>query len=157
MNNVCPSCKAEYKISAKHIGRSIRCKHCDLELHVTSVGLVRASSDHSIPITRTESVAIEKSDVMYDYLTYRKMIIPILVPVMFWLGAFISVAFGILLFVTSFNVRDGGTQFIQCLIGLAYIIIGPIIIRIWCELMIVVFRIYESLVEIKVLVKNRNS
>ncbi|MBA4186656.1 MAG: hypothetical protein C0467_01420 [Planctomycetaceae bacterium] len=40
MNNACPSCDAVYAVSAKDVGRKIRCKKCGTALRVDDSGLV---------------------------------------------------------------------------------------------------------------------
>jgi hypothetical protein len=55
-------------------------------------------------------------------------------------GCWVSGAFGM---ITGFNARERGAEMI--LIGLAVIILGPFVLRIYCEMVIVIFRINESL------------
>ncbi len=78
---------------------------------------------------------------MNEYLTFEKMIAPVIIQVIFWVAAVVVVLGGI---VTLFS--GGFSGFLE---GLLIIIIGPFIVRIYCELLIVVFRIYDHIREIR--------
>lgn len=75
---------------------------------------------------------------MSDYLAFKKMITPLIVQVIFWIGVVLAV-FGGLFFV----MND------QALQGLLMIIFGPIIWRVYCEMLIVLFSISDTLTDIK--------
>ena len=73
---------------------------------------------------------------MGEYLSFKKLITPALIQVLFWLaviGNTISAIF-----------YSGG--FFE---GLAVLIVGPILIRIFCEGLIVIFEINNTLTEIR--------
>lgn len=74
---------------------------------------------------------------MNDYLTFKKMITPILIQGLFWLGVVGCVISGLFMFSQSF------------ITGLLTILLGPIVVRLYCELIIVIFSINDSLNEIK--------
>jgi hypothetical protein len=74
---------------------------------------------------------------MEEYLKFRKMITPLLIQVLFWLGIVIVV---IAALVMMFGHGIGG--FVG---GLVYLVAGPIFVRVYCELIIVLFRIFEEL------------
>jgi hypothetical protein len=74
---------------------------------------------------------------MGEYLTFEKMIAPVVIQVIFWIGVVGVVIAGLVtLFSSSF------------LAGLATIILGPLVIRIYCEILLVFFRILDNLREI---------
>ncbi len=75
---------------------------------------------------------------MNEFLKFQKMIAPIVIQILFWISIVANVIFA---FVTMF-----GTSF---WLGLGILILGPIIIRLYFELLIVIFKIYETLKEIK--------
>jgi hypothetical protein len=77
---------------------------------------------------------------MNEFLSFRKMITPIFIQFIFWLFVVLMVISGL---VTMFN---GG---ISILAGLLIMIIGPFMARIYCELLIILFRIYDELVAIR--------
>lgn len=76
---------------------------------------------------------------MKDFLTFRRMLTPIMIQLIFWVGVIVCIISGI---VTLFT--DAGI-----LRGLQTLILGPIIVRIACELIILFFRINETLTDIK--------
>ncbi|HLU49727.1 MAG TPA: DUF4282 domain-containing protein [Planctomycetota bacterium] len=75
---------------------------------------------------------------MEDYLKFRKMITPVLIQVIFWLGIVMIVIASI-----------GAMIQIGVLLGLPVLIFAPIFWRVQCELIIVVFRILDELVRIR--------
>jgi len=75
---------------------------------------------------------------MKDILSFKKMITPLFIEAIFYLGVLFVVAGGLIALFHHLYVT-----------GIFMIIICPIIIRIFCELMILMFRIYDRLVEIR--------
>ncbi|MBP1971360.1 hypothetical protein J2Z83_003499 [Virgibacillus natechei] len=71
-----------------------------------------------------------------EFISFNKMLTPTLIKIVFWLGVAISVLPGLLM------MFDGGFSVI---IGLILIAFGPLMVRIYCELLIVIFKIHESL------------
>jgi hypothetical protein len=68
-----------------------------------------------------------------DVLFFDKMIVPRIIQVLYWVLVVVVLLSGIV------------TLFQSALTGLGLIIFGPLFIRIYCELMIVLFKINESL------------
>ena len=89
---------------------------------------------------------------MEDFLAFRKMITPIIIQVLFWVGVAFSVIVGLIQIGSSFGRYGGGFSFLG---GLLVIIIGPIMARIYCELLILIFRMYDTLLEIKALLSKK--
>ena len=89
---------------------------------------------------------------MEDFLAFRKMITPIIIQVLFWVGVAFSVIVGLIQIANSFGRYGGGFSFLG---GLLIIIIGPIMARIYCELLILIFRMYDTLLEIKALLSKK--
>jgi hypothetical protein len=85
--------------------------------------------------------------MMEDYLSFRKMITPVIIQVIFWIGA-VAVAIYALwqIFTGATASYEGGALVLR---GLVTLVLGPFIWRIYCEVMIVLFRINETLTEIK--------
>ncbi len=75
---------------------------------------------------------------MGDFLRFETMITPILIQVIFWLSVVFCIVVGIIVMVVSDegNARLG---------GLVLFIFGPIIARIYAEVLIVVFRMNDHL------------
>jgi hypothetical protein len=77
---------------------------------------------------------------MNEFLSFRKMITPIFIQVIFWLFVVLAVISAL---VTMFQ---GG---VNILFGLIFLVVGPFLARIYCELLIILFRIYDELVAIR--------
>jgi hypothetical protein len=75
---------------------------------------------------------------MEEFLSFRKMITPLIIQIIFWIGAAVSVILGL-------GIMFHGTF----ILGLMYVILGPLMVRIYCELIILLFRIYDVLNDIK--------
>ncbi|HAZ30891.1 TPA: hypothetical protein DCY65_04910 [Candidatus Acetothermia bacterium] len=84
---------------------------------------------------------------MQEYLTFRKMITPVAIQIIFWVGVLGCVIMGLVSIAGGAAARVGGGMMV--LTGILMILLGPIAVRIWCEVLIVVFRILDALVEIR--------
>ncbi len=76
-----------------------------------------------------------------DFFAFKTMIAIPVIMVLFWLGVAWSIIAGI-----AMMFRVGGLS--GFCTGVAVILFGPFIVRIYCEFLIVVFRINETLTEI---------
>jgi Domain of unknown function (DUF4282) len=81
---------------------------------------------------------------MNDFLAFRRMITPIIIQIIFWIFAIGFFIGGIVTIATS---DDGGAA--QIVSGIFLIILGPLFVRIACEMVILFFRMNETLTEIK--------
>ena len=88
-----------------------------------------------------------KSEKVDDFIKFRKMITPVIIQVLFWVGAAMTVLAGLFAMASSFGHYGGGAG--TFLGGLFIIILGPVAVRIYCELLILLFRMNETLTEIK--------
>jgi uncharacterized protein DUF4282 len=73
-----------------------------------------------------------------DFISFRKMVTPVIIQVIFWVGVVVCVLGGL-------GSVIGG----RALYGLFLIVLGPIIVRIECELLILLFRIHDAVQEIR--------
>jgi hypothetical protein len=69
------------------------------------------------------------------------MITPKIITFIYWLLLLVDVGYSLS---TMFSGYEGFT-FTKFIMGLVYMVIGAVAIRIWCELMIVIFKINENL------------
>ena len=75
---------------------------------------------------------------MNEYVSFQKMITPALIQIIFWIMLVVAV------------ITALGTMFGKSLVlGLIMLVLGPIMVRVYCELLIVVFRINENLAAIR--------
>lgn len=86
---------------------------------------------------------------MLDFLSFRRMLIPYLVQVLFWCGTAVCVFGGILIMAGKASTpMVGGVHVDNRFVGgLIVLLGGPLVIRLWCEVLVVVFRINETLTE----------
>lgn len=80
---------------------------------------------------------------MKEYIQFDKMITPTIIKFIFWAGVGLSVLFGLITIISGATSNFGGGA--QVLIGLVTIVLGPLVVRIYCELLIVLFKMHESL------------
>ncbi len=84
---------------------------------------------------------------MKDFLTFRTMLTPIIIQIVFWVGAVIAVLLGLVYLAKGAQAQYGGAPFI--LWGLLLLLFGPLLVRLYCEIFIVFFRINDTLTEIR--------
>ena len=82
-----------------------------------------------------------------DFLAFRKMITPVIIQAVFWIGTGVCVLAGLILIVWGASSYSGGGA--QVLFGLFLAVAGPFLVRIYCELLILFFRMNETLTEIR--------
>jgi hypothetical protein len=85
---------------------------------------------------------MENFNIM-DYLSFRKMITPLIIQILFWIGVAFSVIGGLAILIMGFS--EGGGYVLS---GLGTMIFGPFVVRIYCELLILFFRMNETLTDI---------
>jgi hypothetical protein len=77
---------------------------------------------------------------MGDFLTFRRMITPLLIQIVFWLGILAIIGAGL--------VAILGDDPRIALGGVLLLLFGPIVLRVYCELLILTFRMNETLTDI---------
>lgn len=90
---------------------------------------------------------------MSDFWAFRKMVTPVIIQIIFWVGVIISIIAGIAYIVIGIKIP--GNQYV--LAGVLLIIFGPLAVRLYCEILIVFFRINETLTEIKHILERRGA
>ena len=73
---------------------------------------------------------------MNEFLRFRRMVTPTVIEVVFWLGLLVNLAASI------YVMTQGG---FSVLVGFLMIFFGSLMVRVYCELIILLFRIYDSL------------
>ncbi len=163
MNNICPGCGAGYNVTPQHVGRQLACKKCGAMLVVKTDGLHLATAE---PVgqaaepddsDQADDYGAERAfarratrgngaSAFGDFLAFRRMIVPIIIQILFWLGVLACFVAGIL------GIAAGNAA--QIAISLLVLFLGPLLVRIYCELLIVVFRINETLTDVRNLLKD---
>jgi hypothetical protein len=86
---------------------------------------------------------------MQQLLGFDKMVTPIIIRIVYFLGLLVVLITGV---ATLFS---GGLRGV--LTGLAILVFGAIMVRVYSELLILLFRIHDNLVSINQQMKDRNS
>ncbi len=97
------------------------------------------------------------------FFSFERMITPVIIKILFWIGFIGSIIGGIVVFVGSLisGISDGAFPSIAlgllvgALGGVLTFGLGALFTRIYCELMILAFRINETLTDIKILLENK--
>ncbi len=89
---------------------------------------------------------------MGDFLTFRRMITPIIIQIVFWIGIIGILVLGIVAIVDG--VRDE-SDVGEVIIGVLFLIIGPLIWRVFCEILILTFRIIETLADLRNILRKK--
>jgi hypothetical protein len=85
---------------------------------------------------------------MSDFWAFRTMVTPVIIQIIFWIGALICLFVGaIMIFMGASAHQPGMGDYIWK--GILLFILGPLAVRIYCEILIIFFRINETLTEIK--------
>jgi hypothetical protein len=90
---------------------------------------------------------------MSDFWAFRKMVTPVIIQILFWVGVIACLAGGIAMIAMGSEYYGSS----MTLKGVLLIIFGPLLVRIYCEILIVFFRINETLTEIKHVLEHRGA
>ncbi len=82
--------------------------------------------------------------LMGDFFSFRKMITPTVIQIFFWLGVAGCVIAALVVLSTG-DTLAGGSPIPPSVMAILILLVGPLLVRIYCELLMVLFRIYESL------------
>jgi hypothetical protein len=82
---------------------------------------------------------------MQDFLTFRKMMTPIVIQIVFWVGACVCAVLGLVSLFAAIRMDSAS----GILLSLLWLVLGPVLVRIYCEIIILFFRIYDVLLEIR--------
>jgi hypothetical protein len=89
------------------------------------------------------SSELKKMGSFNDWLFLKKMITPMVIQIIYWLGILVVIIFGLFTIIKSFGAFGGGA--FGLLSGILMLILGPIMVRVYCEILVVLFNIYEEL------------
>lgn len=78
-----------------------------------------------------------------SFWTFDKMVSPTIIQVIFWIGIGLIVLSALGQFIMALDNRYGGGE--QMVVAVGTLLIGPLVWRVYCELMIVIFRIHTTL------------
>lgn len=78
---------------------------------------------------------------MPEFLMFRKFYTPLVIQFLFWIGVGVCVVEGIGMIASGGTFRSG----LGIINGLLVLIVGPIAVRVLCELIMAIFGIHEAL------------
>jgi hypothetical protein len=82
---------------------------------------------------------------MLDFMSFRRMVTPLVIEILFILGCVAVLAAGVVL--TVHGLRDHDAR--EAVGGIGLFLFGPLAVRIYAEILIVVFRINETLTDLR--------
>lgn len=88
---------------------------------------------------------------MNEFISFNKMITPAIIRIIFWLGVAASVLLALVMIIGGAASPYGGGAMV--IGGLTLLVLGPLSVRIYCELLIVMFKIHETLNTISAKIK----
>lgn len=94
-----------------------------------------------------------------SFLSFERMITPVIIKVLFWITLLASIIGGVIVFfggiISGISNGEIGTILGGLFGGPLVIVLGILISRIYFELLILVFRINETLTDIKKIMKEK--
>ncbi len=81
---------------------------------------------------------LKEEGAIKTFLNFDRMITPTIIKIIFYISLFMSVFMGLVI-----TLRGG----LSSIMGLIVIVVSPLIVRVQCELLIILFKIYELLLE----------
>src|SRR5215475_1813718 len=144
----CPACQRAMKGPDSIIGKTVKCPACQTQFAVTGgpppepvAAPLAGVSEMEVP----HSGSTGGKSWFVEFLLFRHMIAPFIIQFIFWIGTIIVVVVGLYLVVISLaNIGVPGAL-AGVLFGLLYVLFGPLVIRIYCETLIIFFRMYETM------------
>lgn len=82
---------------------------------------------------------------MGKWASFESFITPRIIKILFWIGVVAAVLGGLIMFIQG--AANGMVG--PAIMGLIWMVLGPIIVRVYCELLILGFRVYDVLVDIR--------
>jgi hypothetical protein len=85
---------------------------------------------------------------MSDFWSFRTMVTPVIIQILFWIGVIVClIGGGIMIIFGATQYHTGQGHYLWK--GVLLFLLGPLGVRVYCEILIVFFRINETLTEIK--------
>jgi uncharacterized protein DUF4282 len=147
----CPSCQRTMKGPDSIIGKTVKCPACQTQFSVTGTPPPPEPEPLVAPLAEDFEEATPRSrpaggsSPFVEFLRFRRMIAPLIIQIIFWVGSVVLVLVG--LFIAILSLAHGA--FMASLFGFAYMVLGPIGLRVYCEVLIVFFRMYETMKEVR--------
>ena len=82
-----------------------------------------------------------------EILSFKKMITPVIIQILFWIGIAGVVISALVVMGTSLGRYGSGVG--GFFGGLVFLVVGPVLVRVYFELLIILFRMNDTLNEIR--------
>jgi hypothetical protein len=105
-----------------------------------------AASPVAIPVPAATALPPSGPSPLGEFLAFRRMLTLVLIQVLFWIGIAGCVLTALGQLFMGFQTRS---LIMGIFMALVTIVVGPIVVRVHCELMILFVRIHDTLQEIK--------
>lgn len=92
-----------------------------------------------------DAPSVSRPNPVIDFLLFRRMVAPILIMLLFWAGTTLTV----LACLAGIAVGLVRNQFLEAAVSFFGLFLGPLCVRVVCEVFIVIFRINETLTDIR--------
>lgn len=89
----------------------------------------------------------KEEGLVKTFLNFDKMITPSIIKIIFYISLGLIALVGLGMIITGIGSSYGGGA--QVFGGILFLIFSPILARVQCELLVIVFKIHEVLVDIK--------
>jgi|WetSurMetagenome_2_1015567.scaffolds.fasta_scaffold172149_3 hypothetical protein len=91
---------------------------------------------------------------MRDFWAFRTMVTPVIIQILFWIGAVLCLIIGAFMVIYGATQSHGGENYYLWK-GVLLFLLGPLGVRVYCEILMIFFRINETLTEIKHAIDDR--
>jgi hypothetical protein len=108
-----------------------------------SINCSLLTQDGDVRRAQTRAPVRKRYNKMQDFLTFKKMITPVIIQIAFWIGVVVCIIAGIA------SLGD------EPIPGILLILLGPLGVRIYCELIIVIFSINDTLTQTRNLLRDK--
>ncbi|HUU42478.1 MAG TPA: DUF4282 domain-containing protein [Planctomycetota bacterium] len=145
----CPGCGKQLRLPDSMAGKRGKCPSCGTVMDVPAVEVAQEVPEpaglppqqyYQPPPVSYGSGGSGSSD-FGDFVAFRKMITPVIIQVVFW----IAVAVVVIVSLIGLGESRGDAK----LAAVLTLLLGPIAVRMYCELLIVIFRIHSNLEQIE--------
>jgi len=92
----------------------------------------------------------KNSNPVGDFFVFRLMVTPLIIQIVFWLGVLASVGLGVRMIAEGLDTKRPGRNEVSIYMiaaGVAITFGGPLLVRVYCELAIIFFKIHDELKE----------
>jgi predicted Zn finger-like uncharacterized protein len=84
-----------------------------------------------------------------DFLAFRVLVGPKIIQILFWVGVIGCIVAALIGVYLSVQIIDTTTGLLGLLWSLAILVVGPMLVRLWCEVLAVIYRIFDTLRDIR--------